>query len=236
MASVAFLRGILVTSCLVATLACGGDVPAGQRETRQTMVKLLDFPVLVGVARAAFFTGLAFVLVIFLVAAVTLGCGFTVAGQVLVARRTLQHAFSVCIAQFEFGFVMLEPSSSGLPVALGVALFALLTQGAHMLVILFMAAVAVFRCLFEHGTLVAILTLHVDMFAKQREAALVMIELGTNGLFPTALGVATLAVFAQRLLVLVILGMTGIAILMEFLFVQRPFVARHTGCCDVLAA
>ena len=69
-----------------------------------------------------------------------------------------------------------------------------------------MAAVAVFGRLLKHRTLMAVVTLHVDMFAKQGKAALVMIELRTSGLLPAALGVATLAVFAQCLFVLVILG------------------------------
>lgn len=97
-ASVAFLRGILVTSCLVAALASGGDVPAGQWKFCQTMVKLLNFPVFVGVTRSTLFASLAFVLVVFFVAAVTIRCGFAVAGQIFVARNTLQYAFGVCVA------------------------------------------------------------------------------------------------------------------------------------------
>jgi hypothetical protein len=190
----------------VAALTSGSDVPAGQREFGQTMVKLLNFPVFVGVTRPTLLASLALVLVVLLMAAVTLGCGFAVAGQIFVARSTLQYTFGMRVAQLEFGFVMLEAPSGCLPVALAMALFAFFTQSALVLVVLFMAAVAVFGSFFEHGTLVAVVTLHVDMFTKQRKAALVMIKLRTSGLFPAALGVATLAVFAQCLFVLVILG------------------------------
>ena len=55
-------------------------------------------------------------------------------------------------------------------------------------------------------------------------------------LLPAALVVATHAVFSQRSFVLVILGMTGVAIRTQFDPVQVAGMACCTGGCDVFAA
>lgn len=98
------------------------------------------------------------------------------------------------IAKSELGFVMLESSGNGLPITLAVALFALVSQRSHMFVVFFMATVAVFGRIFEHGALVAVFALHLDVLAQQGKAAFVVVEFGR--FFPTALGVTAHAVFA----------------------------------------
>lgn len=75
-----------------------------------------------------------------------------------------------------------------------------------MFVILLVAADTVFRCLLEHGTLMAILALCLGMFTQKRKAAFVMIKL--RRLFPASLAMATSAVFAKRFFVLIVLFMT----------------------------
>jgi hypothetical protein len=84
-ASVAFPGRILVTSCLVAALASGSNVPPRERKTRQTVVKLLYFPVFVSVTAPALLASLPLMLVILFMATVTIGSSFSVAGQVFVA-------------------------------------------------------------------------------------------------------------------------------------------------------
>lgn len=75
---ITILRCVLVTSCLVTTLACRSDMAPGQWELGETVVKLLNFPIFVCVARATLFASLPFVFVVFFVAAVTFGSSFTI--------------------------------------------------------------------------------------------------------------------------------------------------------------
>ena len=53
---------------------------------------------------------------------------------------------------------------------------------------------------------------------------------------PAFCGMARGTVGAELARVLVILGVAGVAILLQLFFIQRPFVARRAGRLDVLAS
>ena len=80
-----------------------------------------------------------------------------------------------------------------------------------MLVVFLVTTVAIAWRLFELQRLVTILTFSRAVFATQREPGLLMVK--PAGLLPATLRVTSRAVLAQRLLVFVVLGMAGHALL-----------------------
>ena len=165
-AGITLQRHIFEFLRLVAALTGSDDMPPGQREFGQTVIKLFHFPGFIGVTGLASLTSLPFVLVIFFVAAETVCRRLAKALQILVAGRTLHNDGCVRIAQFELGLVMIKAATCRLPVALYVTALALTTQRAIVLVILFVAAVAIFWSLLEHGTFVAVLAFHIHVFPQ----------------------------------------------------------------------
>jgi len=163
-AGVTLQRHIFEFLRLVTALTGSDDMPPGQREFGQTVIKLFHFPGFIGVTGLASLSCLPFVLVVFFVAAETVCRRLAKALQILVAGRTLHNDGGVRIAQFKFGLVMIKAASCRLPVALYVTALALTTQRAIVLIILFVAAVAIFWSLFEHGTFVAVLAFHIHVF------------------------------------------------------------------------
>lgn len=153
---------------------------------------------------------LTFVLVILFVAAKAIKRRFTVTLQVAMAAAAFEFAVCMRVAQLKFGEIVVEPAGGGLPVAFGVAICTTLTQGCFVLVVFFMAAVAVFRRFLEHCVLVTVFALNLHMLAQQRKTGLVVIEPGR--FFPAAFAVTATAVASQRLLVFVIGLVTGITI------------------------
>ena len=165
-AGVTLQRHIFEFLRLVTALTGSDDMPPGQWELGQTVIKLFHFPGFIRVTGLASLTGLPFVLVVFFVAAETVCRRLAKALQILVAGRTLHNDGCMRIAQFEFGLVMIKAARCRLPVAFYVTALALTTQGAIVLVILFMAAIAIFWGILEHGTFVAVLTFHVHVFPQ----------------------------------------------------------------------
>ena len=153
---------------------------------------------------------LPFMLVILFVTAVAVQRRVAIAFQILVAATALQFRINMRIAKLKLRGVMVKAACCRLPVSLGVAIRAGLSQSALVLVFPLVAAVAVLGSLFEHGAFVAVFAIGLHVLAQQRKAGLVMIELCR--LFPAAFAVATSAVAPQRLLVLVVRFMAGIAI------------------------
>jgi len=227
-------RGIPVTAGLVAALArCGGVAPS-QGKARARMVELGHGPGLVAMALLAAGTQLGLVLVVLLVAADAVHGRVAVAAQVLVAGRALHLGLGVGIAQGKAGAVVVEATGCGFPVTFGMALRALLTQVASVLVILLVAADALLGRFLEHGALVALLALGLGMLAQQREGGGLVVELGR--FLPAALGVAVAALLAQGLLVLVILAVAGVALLADLGAVDGAGVAVRAAGAAVLAA
>jgi len=126
--------GVLELGCLVALLAFDLDVFAKERETRQAVVELADFPAFLVVAAVTLLAFLAFVLVVLLVAGKTDGRQFLfiqVAGMAAVALGP-----GVLATQRVLGFAIVIEGDR-LPVACGVAAVAFLAEVSFVFVILF---------------------------------------------------------------------------------------------------
>ena len=137
------------------------------------------------------------------------------------------------VAQHKLGPVMVETPLRGFPITFSVTVGTLLAQSPLVLVILLVTGETVFRRLLEHAAQVATLAFNFGMFAKQGETALIMVKFGW--LLPIALVVTTGAVLAQGLLVLVVLGMAGIAFLAQLDAVELTAVAARTSGRAMLA-
>ena len=109
---------------------------------------------------------LSFVLVVFLVTTDTVQRGLAHTGQVLVAGLALDRRQRVRVTQDELGPVVTEASKRGFPVALTMAIAALLAQCPVVLVILLVTRQAVSGCFLEHRALVAFLAFHFGMLAQ----------------------------------------------------------------------
>jgi hypothetical protein len=204
-----------------------------QRKARKPVLKLRHFPGLIVVALLAFRAFLAFMLVVFLVAAQAIQRGLPEGGKVLVTGLAFDGGFGVRIAQNKLGQFVLEASLGVLPVLLAMAVTTLLTQIGFVLVVFLVAAEAFLGRFFEHAALVTLFAFDLGMFTEQGEIGLVVVKLGR--LFPILFCVAFAAFLAQRLFVLVVLLVASVAVLAQFLFVQGTFMTGHTGACDVLA-
>lgn len=104
-----------------------------------------------------------------------------------------------------------------------VAGFTFLALLPFMLVVFLVTGVAIsFQFFLVSIAFVAFAALRIAVFAKQREFGLfVMIE---RGLFPTAIVMARLAFDTEATFVLVIFLVTRIAIGLQLLFIQIPFM------------
>lgn len=209
----------------MAALAGSRHVAPGEREPRQCMIELFDAPGLVAVARLAGSARLAFMLVVFLVAAVAFQRYLAEAAQILVAGHALDRRLGVSIAQHKLGSIMAEAPSGRLPVAFQVAIGTFLAQSGVVFVVLFVATDAFPGRLFEHRVFVAVLAFNLAVFTQQRKTALVMVEAGR--LFPAALAMATAAILAQRFLVFIVFCMTGKAGLAQLDPVQVAGMANR---------
>ena len=151
---------------LVAVLADDGNVFSGQRKPAQVMVELVDLPGAVAMALFALLSLLTFMLVILFVTAVAVQRRVAIAFQILVAAAALQFCLSMCIAKLKLGGVMVKTACGCLPVSLGVAIRAGLSQSALVLVFLLVAAVAVLGRLLEHRTFVAVFAISLHVLAQ----------------------------------------------------------------------
>jgi hypothetical protein len=197
------------------------------------VVKAGFFPVAIGVAGLTFGALLAFMLVVFLVTTETVQRGVAKASQIFVTSIAFEQFVGVRIAQYKFGFVVIE-SGGGFPVALDMAILTGGPQIGFVFVIFFMATNAVLGGFLEQHAFVTGLALNLQVFAQQGKGAGLVVELGL--FFPVALGVATATVFAQRLFVLVVLFVATHTVLRQLDLVDVAGVAG--GACNgpVLAA
>ena len=179
----------------MAVLAHHSGMAPREWETAQVVVKLVDFPRTIAVTLFALLALLALVLVIFFVAAVAVQRRVAIAFEVFVAAAALEFCISMGVAKLKLRQVMVKAARSRLPVALAVAISAGLAQGALVLVFLLVAANTVLGGFLEHRVFVAVLAIGLHVLAQQREAGLIVIELGR--LFPAAFAVAASAIPAQ---------------------------------------
>lgn len=179
-------------------------------------------------------SGLSLVLVVLLVTAKTVQRGLAHAEQVLVAGRALDCGDRMGVTPRELGSIMMEATGGALPITFSMAVGTFLAQGAIVLVVLLVTGITVLGRLLEHGALVATLAFNFGVFAQQGKAALLMVKLGR--FFPTAITVATGAVFTQGLLVFVIFCMAGMAILAQLDPVNIAGMAVDADGRAVLAA
>lgn len=149
-----------------------------QRKARKSMFVFLYVPGFVVVAFRAFRTLLALVLVVLLMTTEAFQRRLAKAAQVFMAGLAIHRGFAMRIAQHELGKFVLEAPLRLLPVALGMAFGALLTQVTLVFVVLRMAAQAILGRFLEHRALVAILANGLGVFAEQGETGLVVVELG----------------------------------------------------------
>jgi hypothetical protein len=138
------------------------------------------------------------------------------------------------IAKWKPGSIMCEAADGGLPVGLAMAFGTFVTQRGIVLVVFRMTSNAVLRCLLEHCTLVAFLTLNPGVLAEQGKAALIMVKFGR--LLPAALAVTTRAVPAEGLFVLVIFRMTDMTLLTQLHPVERASMACQASGISMFAA
>lgn len=186
---------VLETGALVTALASGRDVPTGQREACQPMVKLGDAPRTIIMTLLTCGARLSFMLVIFFMATQAVNRGLAHAAQVLVAGRTLDRGRGMCVTQRKLGPIVVEATRGVFPIALSMAIGAFFTQAGVVLVVFLVASDAFLGRFLEHGAFVATLALHFGVLAQQGKTALGMVKLG--GLLPTPLTVTTGAVFSQ---------------------------------------
>jgi hypothetical protein len=186
---------ILVTSCFMAPLTRGRDVPPREGKTRQRMVKLRGLPGFVAVALLALGALLALVLVVFFVAAQTIQRGLPEAAHIFMTCNAFDFRLRMSVSQLEFGSIMVKTTTCSLPVAFNMAICTFFAQVTHMLVVFLVAAEAILGRLFEHGTLVAILAFDFCVFAQQGKGGGIMVKL--RRLFPIAFRVAAAAILTQ---------------------------------------
>lgn len=198
------------------------------------MVKFAHFPGAVVMARLANCARLSFVFVVFFVTAETIGGGLAIASQIFVTRRALDLGLGMGITQAEFGLLVRKAPRCCLPISLAMAIGTLIPQRPNVLVVFFMATEAVCWRIPEHGVLVTVLALGIEVFTQQWKAALVMIKPGR--LFPAPLTVAAHTIFTQRFLVFVVFAVARIAILTQFIPVNRTLVTCNTSGGHVLSA
>ena len=177
---------------------------------------------------------LSLVLVILLVTAETIHGRLSQARQVLMARRALDRRAGVRVTQNKFGLVVTKTAHRVLPVTLTVTISASLAKRCIVLVVLPVTGKTIPGSLLEHCTLVAFLAFNLGVLAQQGETAQIMVKF-LRRLLPTPFAVATRAVLAQRTLVLVILGMAGIALLAQLGAVEIAGMTSHTRRRDMLA-
>ena len=103
-------------------LASGGDMPAGQRESRYTMIKLADTPGAVVMTVLTYLASLAFVFVVLFVATQTLQWRFAVALQILVASCALDFRLGMGVAQNKTRLLMFKATRRSFPVGFAVAI------------------------------------------------------------------------------------------------------------------
>lgn len=157
---------ILEARRLMATLAGRGHMASSKRKPRQRMVEFLNLPGLVTVTRLARGAGLTFMLVVFLVAAVTFQRCLAQAAQILVAGHTLDSRLGMSIAQCKLGSIMAEAPGSGLPVTFRMAISTFFAQSGVVFVVLLVASDAILGCFLEHRAFVAILAFHLAVLAQ----------------------------------------------------------------------
>ena len=109
---------------------------------------------------------LSFVLVVFLVATDTFQRRLAHAGQVLMASLALDRRQRVRVTQGKLGSVMTKPTSRCFPIALAVAIAALLAQCPVVLIVFLVTRQAVSGRFLEHRALVAFLAFHFGMLAQ----------------------------------------------------------------------
>jgi len=177
---------------------------------------------------------LSLVLVILLVAAETIHGRLSQARQVLMARRALDRRAGVRVTQNKFGLVVTKAACRVLPVTLTVTFPAVHTQGRIVFVVFLVTRKTIPRGFLEHCTPMALLAFNFGVLAQQGETAQIMVKF-LRRLLPTPFAVATRAVLAQRTLVLVILGMAGIALLTQLGAVEIAGMTSHTRRRDMLA-
>ena len=180
-------------------------------------------------------TFLSFVLVVFLVTTDTVQRGLAHTGQVLVAGLALDRRQRVRVTQDELGPVVTKASNRGFPVTLAMAITALLAERPVVLIVFLVTRQALSGGFLEHCALVALLAFHFGVLAQQGEAAQIVIKL-LRRFLPVALVVATHAVLTQRSFVLVIPGMTGVAVRTQLDPIQVAGMTCRAGGCNVFAA
>ncbi|WP_247596936.1 hypothetical protein [Hydrogenophaga sp. PAMC20947] len=217
----------------MALLALDRYVFARQRKCGLGVVKACALPVAIAVAGFAGLPKLTFVLVVFGMAAVAIQWRFSKTLQIFVARVTFHDTLSVCVSQREFRSIVVKAAFGGLPVAFAVTVPTLFAQRGFVFVVLLVASKA--RCgrIFEHRAVVAFFALDLHVFSCQWEAGFGVIELGW--LFPTALGMAAPTILAQRVLVLVVALVAGVAVLTQLDLVKVAGMATAAFCRPMLA-
>lgn len=180
-------------------------------------------------------TFLSLVLVILLVTAETIHGRLSQARQVLMARSALDRRSGVRVTQNKSGLVVTKTAPRVLPVTLAVTIPAALAKRCIVLVVLPVTGKTIPGSFLEHCTLVAFLAFNLGMLSQQGETAQIMVKF-LRRLLPAPFAVATRAVLAQRTLVLVILGVAGIALLAQLDAVEIAGMTSHTRRSDMLAA
>ena len=179
-------------------------------------------------------TFLSLVLVILLVTAETIHGRLSQARQVLMARSALDRRSGVRVTQNISGRVVTKTAPRILPVTLAVTIPAALAKRCIVLVVFPVTGKTIPGSLLEHCTLVAFLAFNLGMLSQQGETAQIVVEL-LCWLLPASLTVTARTVFSQGTLVLVVLGMAGIALLAQLATVEIAGVASHTRRGDMLA-
>ena len=180
-------------------------------------------------------TFLSLVLVILLVTAETIHGRLSQARQVLMARSALDRRSGVRVTQNKSGLVVTKTAPRVLPVTLAVTIPAALAKRCIVLVVLPVTGKTIPGSLLEHCALVAFPAFNLGVLAQQGETAQIMVKF-LRRLLPAPFAVATRAVLAQRTLVLVILGVAGIALLAQLDAVEIAGMTSHTRRSDMLAA
>ena len=177
---------------------------------------------------------LPLVLVILLVTAEAIRRRLSHTGKILVTGCALDSGQRVCVAQNKLGPVVIEAAHRGPPVALTVTITTTLAQRPVVFIILLVTGQAILGGFLEHHAFVTFLAFHFGMLSQQGETAQIVVKL-LCWLFPASLTVTARTVFSQGTLVLVVLGMAGIALLAQLATVEIAGVASHTRRGDMLA-
>jgi hypothetical protein len=159
------------------------------------------------VTRLAFLPFLAFVLVFLFVAGIALSLELWLALIQIPLMATLALYFVMLAQQRILGcFAMIEQDL--FPIAVGMASYAFHTEITFVFVSLLVTFDAFSRCVLEYVAGVAGTAFHTDVLAKDIESGFAVIEMKC---LPVLLFMTALACLAQGALVLILLGMTGIA-------------------------